>query len=668
MSKRGYIYIYIYILVVICVLCGLGLAYSLGSVQRSATFSTITLDIERTLASNSAAKKADEFAGIDEFAAYARAQKFTHFTYTFTFVPSGKIFTHNRLYAMHAIALDPHIESITFARKGCGQFVAGSLLAPSVLQSLSEQGLIYTLSIQKKFYRAVAIGLLALLLIMLLLQEKVRAYLASITHIPTLFKPNDSVIYVCDYSLTQALRLRWDFPTIAFILYMAGLSALIASRAALCALVGDDWIYSSTYPVFYSPLDFTGVLQGWFWQRGRHIADVLMVASMRPFGEELVSFGVEVVAAFKIVAAFFSVCAYLLISCMASVLVYWINQRRDFRLIFVLVSLVVFVLFTLINFVNMAAYVWSAGVALAVFLPVGYYFVFGKEVHFSRNLPMHIAFVFVLSYCACFQNEPSTLAIAGMSFLLLLARGFRGHSATMWYYCVLLCAMPFITTLLTYVSGRGKWQQEIIQDTTTLGNIKSYLAELIASNHIALKWVLIASGVLLMVLAWQHIRKRLAPELALSASMLAVGLIGVVGFSAIRVNAVWFLLLLICCALIGLGLLWRHSRNGALALAGNFGIVVLIFTLLIASARVYEESFKKYYPAHNAPHNLIALFVEAQAKGQDEITLTSKDIAAYNLELQRLNTDPKGYPNEHISYFMRHYGYTKDIIYIRRVE
>ncbi len=44
MGKRGYIYIYI--LVVICVLCGLGLAYSIGSVQRSATFSTITLDIE----------------------------------------------------------------------------------------------------------------------------------------------------------------------------------------------------------------------------------------------------------------------------------------------------------------------------------------------------------------------------------------------------------------------------------------------------------------------------------------------------------------------------------------------------------------------------------------------------------------------------------------------
>lgn len=284
MSKRGYIYIYIYILVVICVLCGLGLAYSIGSVQRSATFSTITLDIERTLASNSAAKKADEFAGVDEFAAYARAQKFTHFTYAFTFVPSGKIFTHNRLYAMRAIALDPHIESITFARKGMGQFVAGSLLAPSVLQGLSEQGLIYTLSIQKKFYRAVAIGLLAL------------------------------------------------------------------------------------------------------------------------------------------------------------------------------------------------------------------------------------------------------------------------------------------------------------------------------------------------------------------------------------------------CALFGVAFLWRHSRNGVLALAGNFGIVVLIFTLLIASARVYEESFKKYYPAHNAPYNLIALFTQAQAKGQDEITLTSKDIALYSLELQRLNTDPKGYPNEHISYFMRHYGYTKDIIAIRRVE
>ena len=62
------IYIYIYILVVICVLCGLGLAYSIGSVQRNSTFSTITLDIERTLASNSAVKKADEFAGVDEFA------------------------------------------------------------------------------------------------------------------------------------------------------------------------------------------------------------------------------------------------------------------------------------------------------------------------------------------------------------------------------------------------------------------------------------------------------------------------------------------------------------------------------------------------------------------------------------------------------------------------
>ena len=428
----------------------------------------------------------------------------------------------------------------------------------------------------------------------------------------------------------------------------------------MVSLEGDNWLMSAVYDSFYMPYNTTIG-----WQRGRHFADLFMSLSMRPFGEMLITLGMQPLRAFNIFASILTLLFYGIFFTACSTFLWLLNNKREFKTIFVLVSLVFLLIIDgRMDYVTTAAYIGSASIALLVWLPILYFFIYQKVFRVGSSLYLQSSILFFFVYMASFQTETSTLPIFGLTLLMsiymyLYRKQFVVSYYTYYHMGLFLILVP-IAFSLTMISGRGQTQVDVMEKTTLFDNI-TYVWHTINSFS---SCIVIAGFIYLIYLVICCVRQRsIEQTMYFQISSLFVGLLGVIGLACIRVPGIWLEIMLIGLILSQLLLKLIQNQNALLSWCGNFVFVGFIFCAILQNINIFERNFVKYYQA-NTQKTLIALFQNAEKTDSKEIVLTPKDIATMNLELQSLSDDERAWPNRDISAWMKRY-YIKSYIPIR---
>lgn len=445
--------------------------------------------------------------------------------------------------------------------------------------------------------------------------------------------------------------------TYLFILYILSLSLFLISQYNMVSLEGDNWLMSAVYDSFYMPYNTTIG-----WQRGRHFADLFMSLSMRPFGEMLISLGMKPLHAFNIFASIFTLLFYGIFFIACSTFLWLLNNRRNFKMIFVLVSLMFLLIIDgRIDYVTTAAYIGSAGIALLVWLPILYFFIYQKVFRIGSNLYLQSSMLFFCVYMASFQTETSTLPIFGLTLLMSIYMYiFRKHFITSlytYYHMGLVIVLVPIAFMLTMISGRGQTQIGVMEKTTFFENITYVWHSINAFSSC----IVIAGFIYFLYLILCCIKNRqLETSIYFQVIALFVGLLGVIGLACIRVPGVWLEIMLIGLILSLRIVKFIQNQNALLCLCGNFIFVGFVFCAILQNVNILERNFVKYYNM-NTQETLIALFQNAEKNQVKEIVLTPKDIAQMSLGLQSLSDDWRAWPNRDISAWMKRY-YVKTYI------
>lgn len=663
------IYIYIYISCILIIGIALGVLAHLGDKQRYASME-VEFNIEKTLKLNNKAEL--DFDTQQDFKNFIAKTPFQTYSYNFKLQTHSGVFRRSDLYV-----LMPNFEklpSLIYHLEYNPQSNNGSFTSSRILES-QLKNIPYTLKINQNLLWSILKYCVIVLIILIICFTTIKNHLSNYFQSLTQCYQTTQIysINAFKFSLLQKY-FSFDFYSYIFYIYIIILSCFIVSYHLLISLIGDDWVYSSTYWTFYQPYTFGG----YFWQRGRHFADILMALSMRPFGEILVSFGVAPLMAYRIVSSFFCLVFVLLFCFTLSLLVWILHGKKDFKLIFTILSLFTFILMSWkqLDFITITAYIGTAGFAILIFLPLFYTFFYGKYFVLHDNILIHFILMFFLLYCASFQIEPSTLAIFGLCLFILLYPAFLSllqnkslkqsyivFNNPLFYYplCLFLVLIP-IAFLLTLKSGRGKWQFEKMHDSTLWSSMFEFLMQF----DIKLLYLGIFALFFLIVTLYHIIKKKeMTKALYMQIAFVLVGGIGIFGFSAIRVPGIYVEIILLFCVFIIWLLRCKEHCNTIISLFANFFLIALIVSMSFKAITHYEEVFKQNYPQRDSINNLISLFIEADRLNQKEIILTQKDIEDKRLQHHHIATSPEGYPNVFITTWMQYYGYTKNIIKIK---
>ncbi|MWV71833.1 hypothetical protein DCO59_05580 [Helicobacter saguini] len=455
---------------------------------------------------------------------------------------------------------------------------------------------------------------------------------------------------------------------IFFYAYIIFLALLCLSFGAIMFPFGDDFLYTSNASVFYSPTNFAHAFTPILWQRGRHIADILMALSLRPFGEILISFGLSVTIAYKIVASFFVCVFYFLAFISYSLLVYFLNGKKDFRIIFIFTSLIIICIFHRADYINFAAYLGSAGLSMLVFLPILHYFLFNVEYRYSADSTINIPLTLLFVYFASFQIEPSSLIVFGLCvFIALYYIATRFYkNINMWFYIISFIVLVPLSVAMTTFSGRGRTQREMIADFSYLDSMITYIRAFIKNyyflhiNQLLVAAIIICFGIFIYIL----IKRKIAKILYIQFALLTIGIVGMLGFAAIRVPGIYFPCIIILLTLFSFVLAFRYSRIFIIRLIINTFLISGVAALICDSISVYESEFKRLSPYKDSINNLILLYKNAEEKGLDKLIITPQDIQKYHLQMQNITTDSKSFSNSTISSWMQYYGFTTKYIKI----
>ena len=561
------------------------------------------------------------------------------YSYNFKIITESKFFKRNAIYAFY-----PDMDSIPIT---------------------------YTLQLQTLLY-SILLTLAIIIGSIIWNLEKIRHFMKT-----SFVLSHTNLIFVNSYSFSDYKKLFGsDIYSLLFYFYLCMLIVFIFAFQVIKPMSSDDWIMGSHYTTFYSPTQ----LFGYFWQRGRHIADVFMSLSMRPFGEILVSCGMDSIQAFYILSSFFSVIFYFLLFFAASLLVWLLNDKKDFKLIFTIVSLFIIIIFEsrtdYIGLTGNAAYIATAGLSLLIFLPLLYYFLFEKELRFSRNIYTHLGIVLVLVYCASFSLETSTLPIFGLCLFITLyyyvERKLHNISKRINFsIAYLLGSFLFFILLafsLTLKSGRGKDQFGKIEHTSLIDIFSSTFTSFYRTHDSFLYLMIYGSIALCGFIYYFLAKKRMKKKYYIQTALLCIGIIGVIGFCAIRVVGIGFEVLLIFCVLLTLLLQYKNHNNKLLAFFCSVMLIGSIFYMAFALMRLYDDTFKKYYPYREATQNIKQLFIQANAKNQEKILLTKDDIIRYKLQYSGLTNDTLFPTNSHITRWMQMYNVVDKPIIIRVID
>ena len=456
---------------------------------------------------------------------------------------------------------------------------------------------------------------------------------------------------------------------VLFYSYLFILSMMLLSSQFFTPIKEDDWAYLYSY-INYNIYNFTG----YFWQRGRHFADILMSLSMHPFGNIFVSFGTDPFYTAKILSAIFNYLYIFLLSISFSIFIWLLNNKKNYKLIFLTIFL--FISCMLINkslyYVQVSAYLGTMAISLLIWMPILYYFIYNRELILMNNKVIYYSIFTYFVYFAMFTLETSSLVIVGITFFMLIYYVIIAkhkidktniHIILFMILFILLGSISFLLTL--FFSGRGKHQFERIGDSSLFSNISTSI------NNLAIyeKFLLLFSITYIIYFIYCSFKlKKLDREKYINSSILFVGILGSIGFVAIKVPHIYVELILIFSIFL-LILLKIIADNTYLSVIYRFILIGIIVIMSLQFYNDYGNNFRKnFYHNGKSDERLLQLFIDADKNGLDEINLTYGDIIKYGLEAQTIQQSSNVWPNIFISQWMYHYGYTKKVIKLNIVN
>ncbi|WP_028329028.1 hypothetical protein [Brachyspira alvinipulli] len=463
---------------------------------------------------------------------------------------------------------------------------------------------------------------------------------------------------------------KYNISNILFIIYIIIFSLIVLASSSLNNLGIDDWIYSTDYNSFYQIYDF----HGYFWQRGRHFADILMSLNMRPFGNILINlFNIEPITAQKITITIFTTIYFYLLTISLTILVWILNNKNNYKLIFIIISLYNYYLsLNTIDYIYISAYIGSAGFSLLIFLPIIYYFYNNKELIFTENKIIYYSLLIHLIYFATFTLETTSLVIAGLSFFMILyffviKSVLKNNNIANIKFSILLVLMltiifssvSFILTLFGN-GGRGESQLVSIKDTSIFSNIAYYFNKLLIFEKVLII-LSILSLIVIIIVAIKN--KKISALSYIIFSILLVNIIGIFGFFAIRVSRVNFELLLIFSVFVLILLKMIRLKNIVCSFVSSFLIIFIIFSMFLNVLKIYDDKNNNYInPKYNFENSLVEIYKDADKQNKNIIIITEKVMKDFNLQNVGLGKNKNDMINRYISNWMYRYGYTKKYI------
>ncbi len=315
-SKNKKLFLKIYIPFVIITIIALIVLQILGSKKRVGYLTDFNLNIERMLNLYDLENIVEDFtiAGeLDEenIKNYLLTnENITNYVHHFRIRYYDKTFRNNDIYGVYPDLsnLPNYMKNAEMEKGGSpyGNFISDKKEIEEKIDNIN-----YILKIKINFIIILAVIILAILCIYLL-----SPYLIEIANILIENDFNDN-----NFNFTNKIL------NIAFYIILFLILITILSFQFIIPIQGDDWVMLSRYG-FYNIYEFGGS----FWQRGRHFADMLMSLPMFPFGNILVSFGVEPFYALKILKAIFSLIYYCILGISLSFFIWILNNKRNYKI------------------------------------------------------------------------------------------------------------------------------------------------------------------------------------------------------------------------------------------------------------------------------------------------------------------------------------------------
>ncbi|WP_288519368.1 hypothetical protein [uncultured Brachyspira sp.] len=657
-SKNKNLFLKIYIPFVILTIIALIVLQILGSKKRVGYLTDFKLNVYKTLELNNLENinnKLDE-EGLKNF--ILNNENITNYIYQFRIRYYDKVFRNSDIYGVYPDLsnLPDYMENAEMDEGGSpyGNFISDKREIEDKIDNIN-----YILKIKLNFIIILVSIILVILCIYLL-----SPYLIEIANILIENDFNDN-----NFNFTNKIL------NIAFYIILFLILIIILSSQFIIPIKGDDWVMSSRYG-FYNIYEFGGS----FWQRGRHFADMLMSLDMFPFGNILISFGIEPFYAFKILKAIFSLIYYCILGISLSLFIYILNDKRNYKIIFLVMLLYILLIsnFVILYYVDVAAYIGTAGISILIWLPILYYFVYDEEFILSKNKILYYSMYTYLIYFATFTIEPTSLTISGLSLFILIyyinidkkifaENHFSKPKKYIIIFLILFIISTVIAFLLTLFGGRGKMQFQRIQDSSAINNIINAFT----GFGIFEKFLILFAVIYIILLISKFIKlKKISKIDYIYFSVLFVALLGIFGFSAIKLTTYNILLeFLLIFSVLLLKLLENINKKTLLSVISYF---IIIGAIVIMGMQIYVDYNSrlqnKFYEDYKSDYKLLQLFIEADKLGNSEIILTKDDIENYKLEEQGLVNNPSKGINRFISFWMYQYGYTKKLIKIQVVD
>lgn len=665
--KHKNLFLKIYIPFVIITIIALIVLQILGSKKRIGYLTDFNLNIERTLELNNLKDIGKDFTvdgKLDEEIIknyLLNNENITNYVYHFRIRYYDKVFRNSDIYGVYLNTnnLPDYIKEIKFRESGTPY---GDLISDRETIEEEKIDVTYRLSIKSNFI-IIIIAIISVIFCIYLLLPYLNLIEISNILIENNFNDNN-------LNFTNKI-LNYLFYIILFIILIA-----ILSFQFIVPINGDDWLMSSRYG-FYNIHQFSGS----FWQRGRHFADMLMSLDMFPFGNILISFGVEPFYALKISKAAFSLIYYFILSFSLSLFIWLLNNKRNYKVIFLTILLYVLLITNFLTggYIDVAAYIGTAGISILIWLPMLYYVIYEKEFVLGKNKILYYSIFTYLIYFATFTIEPSSLTIAGLSLFILIYYinidkkiFIENHSFKPKKHVILFLILFIVSTaiafILTLLGGRGEKQFEVIENSSIIYNIINAFTNFGMFE----KFLILFAIIHIIFLIGKFIKlKKISKIDYIIFSVLFVAILGIFGFSAIKISRIIKLILgfLLIFSVLLLILLKNINKRTELSVISYFIIVGLIIIMGMQVYVDYNSHLQnKFYDEYKSDYKLLQLFIEADKLGNSEIVLTKDDIKNYKLEEQFIANNPSEWANRDISFWMYQYGYTKNLINIRVID
>ena len=631
----------------------------LGNKNRLGYLTDFKLNIDRTLELNNL-MNITENSIIDEesLSNYLLTnENIKNYIYHFRIRYYDKVFRNNDIYGVYPDLsnLPNYMEN---AEMEDGGSPYGNCVSDKYLQYDDKIEVSYKLSLKFRLYMILAIFII--ILIRLSRVDKLNNILNKYIYIPK----NEF-----EYKQENIFKIKNPYYVI-FILSFIFLILFIIFYGYITPIFGDDYIFATNYEI-YNIYKFNGK----FFERGRHIADMFILLNMKPFGMFLMNFGVEPFWALKISQTILYTAYFFFAFFSVSYFTFIINGKQNFKMIFLVVSPMIFYLFMKCEvasfYVRVAAYVATVGSSILAWIPLVYYFIFDEEMpFFIQNNILAISLWLPIMYFVTFIQEPSVWTLAGLTVFFIIYMIIKLKFPNFLYdnhaenlnskiplsiilLTIIHLSFTVIAFILTMKSIRGKSQLSV---EFGFQNFK------LMPRSSYIEFILIIGIILLIYLFYNLVKNRKINKLQyIQTSLILTGFIGILSFLYIRVYYGITLCLIFIFISILLELLkWYKNKKLISSIMLVFLAVILYFELfLMYSSKAYNIKAKPDIIIHD-------LFVEAERLGKKEIVIT-RDIDKYENIKNYIPTNFEIY-NSYLSEFMQMYGITKDFIPIYRVD